>query len=41
MIIFKEYVDDLRLKFSSIAKIFSEKEIQYIYKTIENIKQLR
>lgn len=29
MIIFKEYVDDLRLKFSSIAKIFSEKEIQY------------
>lgn len=29
MIIFKEYVDDLCLKFSSIAKIFSEKEIQY------------
>lgn len=34
MIIFKEYVDDLRIKFQRIAKVINEKEIQYGYQFV-------
>jgi len=34
MIIFKEYIDDLKIKFSEIAKLDSEKNIQYGYQLV-------